>query len=141
MPKIRDLTGQTFGKLTAVSFAGSDKWAKSTWLCKCECGNGKTVAGSNLTSGRTKSCGCITRPFKDLTGQTFGKLTVVNFAGRDKCGNLTWLCKYECGNEKTVEGTNLTRGNTKSCGCIFSKHRQLREKGIFTKRTDKGGLS
>ena len=67
MSKIRGLTGQTFGKLTVVSFAGSSNRGKATWLCKCECGNEKTVAGGNLTSGRTKSCGCITRPFKDLS--------------------------------------------------------------------------
>ena len=139
MAKIRDLTGQTFGKLTVVNFAGSNKRSHAMWLCKCECGNKKTVAGNKLTSGNTKSCGCIARTFKDLTGQTFGKLTVVNFAGRDKWGNRTWLCKCECGNEKTLTGSNLTTGSTKSCGCLFIKHRQLREKGIFTKRTTKRG--
>ena len=140
MPKIRDLTGQTFGKLTVVSFTGRDKSGKLTWLCKCECGNEKTVIGGSLTSGNTKSCGCITKPFKDLTGQVFGKLTVVSFAGRTNCGNLTWLCKCECGNEKTVRGDSLTMCKTKSCGCLVrSENRQIREKGIFTKGTNKSG--
>lgn len=72
---------------------------------------------------------------RDLTGQTFGKLTVVSFAGSYKRCHAKWLCKCECGNEKTVTGNSLTKGNTKSCGCLAkSKHRQLREKGIFTKR-------
>ena len=135
----KDLTGQVFGKLTVVNFTGTNKRSQAKWLCKCECGNEKTVIGSSLTSGNTKSCGCITKPFKDLTGQVFGKLTVVNFAGRDKRGILTWLCKCECGNEKTLTGSNLTTGSTKSCGCLVSKYRQLRGKGIFAKRTNKDG--
>ena len=141
MPKIRDLTGQTFGKLTVVNFAGRSNRRRAMWLCKCECGNEKTVRSDKLTSGKTKSCGGYKdKTIKDLTGQVFGKLTVVNFAGRDKWGNRTWLCKCECGNEQTVTGAMLTAGNTKSCGCLVrSKHRQLRKKGIFTKRTDKYG--
>ena len=140
MTKIRDLTGQTFGKLTVVSFAGSNR-RRAMWLCKCECGTEKAVTGNSLTSGNIKSCGCSSsKTFKDLTGQTFGKLTVVRFAGNNKCDARTWLCKCECGTEKTVKGSNLTSGNTKSCGCLAgSKHRQLREKGIFTKRTEKSG--
>ena len=138
MPKIRDLTGQTFGKLTVVSFAGSDKRGNAKWLCKCECGNEKVIAGGSLTSGNTKSCGCIN--IKDLTGQTFGKLTVVTLAGRDKWGNVKWLCTCECGTEKAIVVGSLTSGSTKSCGCLSeSKHRQIREKGIFAKRTNKSG--
>lgn len=78
---------------------------------------------------------------RDLTGQVFGKLTVVSFAGSGSSNRrrAMWLCKCECGNEKTVAGYKLTSGRTKSCGCLFSKHRQLREKGIFAKRTEKSG--
>ena len=133
---IKDLAGKKFGKLTVVSFAGSNKHGHAKWLCKCECGNEKTVTGNQLASGKTKSCGCIN--IKDLAGQTFGKLTVVSLVGSN--GMAKWLCKCECGNEKTVAGSNLTRGDTKSCGCLVrSEHRQLREKGIFTKRTNSYG--
>ena len=137
---IKDLSGKKFGKLTVVRFAGTNKRGNRTWSCKCECGNEKTVAGSRLTSGSTKSCGCIARTFKDLAGKKFGKLTVVSLAGIGKCGHAKWLCKCECGNEKDIFGGHLTSGDTKSCGCLArSKHRQLREKGIFTKSTNKRG--
>ena len=77
---------------------------------------------------------------RDLTGQTFGKLTVVSFAGSSSNRSAMWLCKCECGTEKAVRGDNLTSGSTKSCGCLSeSKHRQIREKGIFTKGTNKSG--
>ena len=138
----KDLSGKVFGKLTVVSFAGSDKRGNAKWLCKCECGNEKTVLGVSLTVGNTKSCGCITRPFKDLSGKVFGKLTVVNFAGRDKRNILTWSCKCECGNEKVITGGSLTSGLTKSCGCLYgSENRQLRQKGIFSKITNKQGYA
>ena len=50
---------------------------------------------------------------KDLTGQKFGRLTVIKYVG---CGK--WLCKCICGNEKIIRGDKLKSGNTKSCGCI-----------------------
>lgn len=60
---------------------------------------------------------------KDLTGQRFGRLTVVKQAGsrRDKQGrkgNAIWLTVCDCGSYKEVLSSNLLRGLTKSCGCL-----------------------
>ena len=54
----RDLTGQVFGKLTAIRRL--DEWNIShrLWLCQCECGNQTKVPINFLTKGHTKSCGC-----------------------------------------------------------------------------------
>jgi hypothetical protein len=57
---------------------------------------------------------------KDLTGQVFGRLTVVEQAGMTKHRLSTWLCKCLCGNKKIVIGGNLKTGTTTSCGC-YSK--------------------
>lgn len=54
-----NLTGKRFGKLVALERAGLDKYQNSLWKCKCDCGNTITVRGENLTSGVTKSCGCM----------------------------------------------------------------------------------
>lgn len=54
---VKNLTGQKFGLLTVIGFAGSIAH-KSHWLCRCDCGNNKTVKGIYLTDGATKSCGC-----------------------------------------------------------------------------------
>lgn len=51
-----DLTGQRFGSLTVVGIAGH-KGKKVLWHCICDCGTEKDVAGSNLKSGHTKTCG------------------------------------------------------------------------------------
>lgn len=49
----------------------------------------------------------------DLTGQTFGQLTVKKYVGQRR-----WLCRCSCGKETVVFAANLTRGHTKSCGCL-----------------------
>lgn len=61
----RDLTGQTFGRLTVLSFVGSIK-GHPTWDCSCSCGNTLRCTSGRLTSGNTKSCGCIKR---EVTGR------------------------------------------------------------------------
>lgn len=58
MGKIKDLTGQRFGRLQVVSHQGSNKFQKAIWLCQCDCGNTKVVIGSKLLIGETQSCGC-----------------------------------------------------------------------------------
>lgn len=57
---------------------------------------------------------------KELTGQRFGRLTVKNFS---HIHNRTayWNCVCDCGHTKTVCGTSLTRGSTKSCGCLHDE--------------------
>lgn len=55
---------------------------------------------------------------KDLTGQRFGRLTVIGRAGSTPGGVAAWLCRCECGNEAIVAGWSLRCGNTKSCTCL-----------------------
>lgn len=59
--RANNLTGQKFGKLTALYRYGySDgKKKRITWMCRCDCGNEKVVIGEDLISGGTKSCGCL----------------------------------------------------------------------------------
>lgn len=58
--------------------------------------------------------------FIDLTGNKYGRLTVKKYIGH-KNKNSLWLCKCDCGNESVVLSGNLTRNNTKSCGCLFNE--------------------
>jgi len=60
MKKI-DLTGQRFGRLTVYSRTGSDKSGQAMWLCKCDCGNERTIRSNDLRNGQTQSCGCLQR--------------------------------------------------------------------------------
>lgn len=53
-----DLTGKRFGRLTVIKRA-TPKGQKVRWLCRCDCGSIKDVGAFELTSGNTKSCGCL----------------------------------------------------------------------------------
>lgn len=55
---------------------------------------------------------------RDLAGQTFGRLTVLNFNHRDNRRSAHWKCVCTCGAERVVRGENLTNGKTVSCGCF-----------------------
>jgi hypothetical protein len=57
------------------------------------------------------------RKIMDLVGRRFGRLTVIKEAGRNQRGQVRWLCRCDCGNEKIVLADNLRSGSTKSCGC------------------------
>lgn len=56
--------------------------------------------------------------FVDLTGQRFGRLTVLERDYSDT-KNVTWICQCDCGNKVRVRSGNLCSGNTQSCGCLF----------------------
>lgn len=54
----------------------------------------------------------------DLTGQKFGRLTVMGKYGKNKSGSINWICKCSCGGEKIVSSSGLRHGGTQSCGCL-----------------------
>jgi hypothetical protein len=56
----KDITGERFGKLVALQLAEQPNKAYGKyWLCLCDCGKKKVIAGQSLRKGSTKSCGCI----------------------------------------------------------------------------------
>lgn len=121
-----DITGQKFGKLTALYRTKLDKNGHSYWMCQCECGNQKEIASSNLKDGKTTSCGCYHKQIisekylKNIIGQKFGKLTVLKREG-EIGEKVKYLCQCECGSQVIVNYKNLQSGHTTSCGCIRSK--------------------
>ena len=58
MPRKLDLSGHSFGMLTASSQTRA-KSGRRAWVCRCECGGTTTVTTDHLKSGHTKSCGCL----------------------------------------------------------------------------------
>lgn len=57
--RIGDISGQKFGRLTALSALPDRKWGYVAWQCICDCGNRKDVTASQLLRGRVLSCGCL----------------------------------------------------------------------------------
>lgn len=58
MRKFRSLIGRGFGRLTVME-RSSTSYTSAYWKCLCVCGNEITVQASKLTSGHTRSCGCL----------------------------------------------------------------------------------
>ncbi len=118
-----DLTGQQFGSLTVLRRVENDKNNKVQWLCRCECGQECVVKSAALKTGHKSSCGCkryaISYNGKDLTGQRFGRFTVLYRSEQDKKGQgVTWHCRCDCGKEVDVPACSLSRGLIRSCGCL-----------------------
>lgn len=130
--KLRDLTGQVFGKLTVKSRA-PDKvlpggYKVVRWNCDCECGKTTIVSSKSLLYAKypTRSCGCGMYQIKNnLVGKRFGRLLVVEkVKGKIlKSGyeQQTYKCICDCGNETILPYSSLTTGNTSSCGCLFNE--------------------
>lgn len=127
---MKNITGKRFGMLTVIERAGK---AGSVQLirCKCDCGNEVVVRYPNLTSGTTSSCGCLKRKrtsekkIKDLVGQTFGHLTVVERFSPIGGKKVFWKCVCSCGHTCVVSGSNLKTGNTTSCGCMNASFNEM----------------
>ncbi|MBZ9622957.1 hypothetical protein G9F71_008825 [Clostridium sp. FP2] len=139
MTKHSDMIGQVFNRLTVISYYGVDKGRRILWLCRCSCDNDKDIIvnGTSLRNGHTQSCGCLKKEAGsarsiDITGQKFGRLTVISHNGSNEDRRSLWLCKCDCGEEVTVTGKELRNGSVQSCGClsreISSKNGKLNKK-------------
>ena len=124
MPKFVDLTGQVFGRLKVVG-RGVSSSAASHWVCLCSCNNHCVVGVASLKNGQTQSCGCYRYErvseanLIDLTGQIFGRWTVIGRATGHK--EAHWTCRCICKNFGVVSGSSLRRGGSTSCGCFHSE--------------------
>lgn len=117
-----DLTGMIFGKLTVLNRAETVN-LQTMWNCRCSCGKELKVTSGHLKDGHTQSCGCYNREISsrlwlnDLTGQTFGELTVIERAPNRRIDETYWRCRCSCGKELDVCAAHLRSGKTLSCGC------------------------
>lgn len=77
---------------------------------------------------------------KDLTGQRFGRLTVLREGNRILDGGYgvahkaRWICRCDCGNETVVIGENLRQGCTRSCACLAAEKRRKGQEKWFKAR-------
>lgn len=130
MPRVyekKPMLGRRFGRWTVIGTGPG-----CAWQCRCDCGRERAVQGASLRVGRSASCGCLNvemararriawnkrrppRALKDLVGQLFGRLSVLEYLGGKK---LRWRCKCVCGKEALVPRASLTSGDARSCGCL-----------------------
>lgn len=79
--------------------------------------------GYNMKPPERKEERPMGKTTEDLTGQTFGMLTVLGRMPRQKNQHhALWLCKCQCGRQHVVQGRYLKSGKVKSCGCSLKKN-------------------
>jgi hypothetical protein len=67
---IKDVTGQRFGRLTAIKYSHKSPDGKSVWLFRCDCGSYTEKRLCHVSSGQIKSCGCLRKESAAHTGKT-----------------------------------------------------------------------
>ena len=134
-----DLTGQRFGHLLVMERDHTKGEGNTTyWRCQCDCGRVCAVRSNSLRAGVRTDCGngCKTRPMYhaaewddddnewepdnkliDLTGQRFGRLTVMEKMPPQEDKRTRWLCACDCGNTCVVTSRDLRKRGQQSCGC------------------------
>lgn len=130
MPKPKDLIGKKIGLLTVLKrgrgkiIGKKNPKLRSTYICRCDCGQEIEILRSNLArkNPNSTSCGCkflesTKYNFKDLTGQTFGQLIVLKrLPEYTKTRGALWECECKCGNKIKLSSNALTSGNNITCG-------------------------
>lgn len=94
---MRNLTGQKFGRLTAVRTAGKTNGGQYVWHCVCDCGATKDVAMAHLVAMTTRSCGCLRYKAAEARRTHGGRQLKeyhVWFTMRQRCSNPNSNC-YE----------------------------------------------
>lgn len=131
--KLKDLTGQRFGKLTVINRAeskidGSGK-RRTMWNCICDCGNSKTVLADYLKQAAVPSCGCeavknrINKNRVNNIGEKYGRLTIIDIIWNEKPTKV--VCKCDCDNDYIGVKSDIVSGHTQSCGCLQSEQASL----------------
>lgn len=113
-----DLSNQNFGNWKALYPLKKEK--RIYWHCKCICGEERDVLQYSLTSGKSKGCGCTAnanKKYKDLKGQTFGELLVIEKTDKRNNGAVVWKCKCSCGTIVEWPGDRLQQTKYPNCGC------------------------
>lgn len=58
---------------------------------------------------------------KDIAGQRFGRLVVIEVTNKRSSKGVVWRCQCDCGKIKLIASHSLCRGSTKSCGCLHDE--------------------
>lgn len=135
-----DITGQRFGKLTAVKFAET-KGERAHWLCRCDCGNETVKSGKSLRNGSCQSCGCILRQIvieRNKGMASHGLSSHPIYA-------IWWAMQRRCYDKLDYEYKNYGQRGIKVCDrwhdlvAFYDDNIDLYEKGLQLDRKDNDG--
>jgi hypothetical protein len=109
----QEWVNKKFGNVTVVSFYGRNSYHEAFVIIKCDCGSpAKKVRLADLLIGKIKKCNRCKE--YGMIGKKFGKVTVLEFAGRDKSHKARFLC--QCGDHVfETDSYSLEAGRTTQC--------------------------
>lgn len=110
--------GQVYHYLTVVGLPYKSQEKHNHWVtdCLCKCGKTVSIQTANLVNGRAKSCPCRMSQIRDLTGQQFGKWTVLCMDPEWKPKkDVKWEVKCECGYTQLIHSRQLTHKGSSGC--------------------------
>lgn len=119
-PRVKDLTGQTYGWLEVVRFSGTENFkggSRRMWECRCRCGKLCVISSNSLQQKNTRSCGCLSR--------ASAKLNPRRKSLPEGESSFNWLCSsYRNAAKSRGRTFNLTpeqmrtlfKGNCHYCG-------------------------
>lgn len=112
---MKRLAGERFGRLLVLARAGSNRWGEATWSCRCDCGSGVVLAARILTTGRSRSCGCLVRvdrnapepaaiPGARWVALGHGAFALVDDADYERVAKIYWALRTQRGKSYAVHG-------------------------------------
>lgn len=100
MPPIKNLIGSKFHRWEVLNFSKSK--GRSSWWCQCDCGTVREVSASNLTTGKSMSCGCLNKEKTVRHGMT-GTSEYTTWEGiKQRC------CNPKCSTYEYYGGRGIT---------------------------------
>ena len=135
---VKDLIGQQFGRIKVVSRAPSGSRWQTRWHCICDCGNAKVMQASNLTTGKSKSCGCGAEETRQANN---AKAKLTEEQVRKKCAEFgfdylrgfkgiqkpAWFRCQECEHEFETKAEKAIYGVNQCPQCSIGSHGYLTE--------------
>lgn len=128
MTKIKDLTGQRFGRIFVLEFVGIEKH-KANFKCRCDCGKEFVTKGIYLSIGDTQSCGCLLKEKEVENGRAVGKRNMARYidkvrqpSGDSARKHLYYLYGYKAKRREIKfelsleEFSKITKENCHYCG-------------------------
>lgn len=162
-PNLSDYTGRVFGRLTVVRKRAQGPRGAAPWLCLCSCGKEAEVPVWRLTSGQTRSCGCLHKDQLAARSRKHGERHTrlyecwASMRGRCKSDNPSWggkgitICaewqEFEAfaawarsagyGDDLTLDRKDNDQGYSPgNCRWVTKTDQALNRKGVWLKRED-----
>lgn len=131
--KIKDITGQRFGRLIALERLDKKRGSSFMWKCQCDCGNTLETSANSLLSGNTRSCGCLRIEAIKRTNAKYGSVAARMRLVDGTCVDRIERSRLQKNNSSGCTGVQA-RGDKWIAVITFKK--QVHYLGIFETRQE-----